>query len=103
MAQNPSNISLPPSITLRRGRKSPNDKIVLFHGYAITLYEYALIGVLIASIDDINYPRERGFDGGERIARYMEECFTKMGVTEKTLKKFQVRPGFSDIRVIDYE
>tara|TARA_R100000789_G_C2969659_1_gene140355 strand:- start:599 stop:829 length:231 start_codon:yes stop_codon:yes gene_type:complete len=75
-------------IKLRRGKKHPDDRIVLINGHQITYKELAKICVIFAKNEDNIYPPPA--QGGQYFVNFLTECMNKRCVDDETMEKYKL-------------
>jgi len=53
------------------GRKSPDDKILLYNGLPVTFEDVALMCLFFVENEERLYPQKNGFMGGELFKEYI--------------------------------
>ena len=75
-------------ITVKRGKKHPDDKIVFINGHQITFKELAKICVIFVVNEDNIYPPPA--EGGQYFINFMTECMDKRCVDDEIMKKYKL-------------
>jgi len=57
------------------GRKSLEDKILLYYGHAVTFEDVALMCLFFVENEERLYPQKNGFKGGELFKEYIAKTF----------------------------
>ena len=76
-------------ITLKPGRKGPNDKIIYYHDKPITMRELGELYALICKNEDELYPKPR-FKGSDMVSAYLNDVKKAGGVTSALTKKYKL-------------
>lgn len=90
MAQNlPSdNEDLSPSFSTMKGKKSEEDKVLLYHGFKIRFVELGEAAAFLYQNEERLYPRSKGFKGGEMLRQFLNECMHRGKLSDDILKKY---------------
>ena len=76
-------------ITMKKGRKGPNDKIIYYHGKPITMKELGELYALICKNEDELYPKPR-FKGSDMVSEFLNDVKKAGGVTPEIKKRYKL-------------
>ena len=69
------------------GKKSPEDKILLYHGHAPTMEDVAKMCLFFKENEDRIYPPSKGFKGGKLFIEYIAKTLVQGKIPEDQIYK----------------
>ena len=70
-----------------QGKKSPDDKILLWHGHAPTMEEVATMCLFFKENEDRIYPPSDGYKGGKLFIEYIAKTLIRGKIPEDSIYK----------------
>ena len=80
-----------------QGRKSEQDKILLYNGKAVAFRDVAMMCIFFMENEDILYPPSRGLKGAEMFKDYIQEVLENRKVP--TDSKYAIRKNHGVVKV----
>jgi hypothetical protein len=78
-----------------QGRKSPDDKILLFNNVAVAFEDVSAMICFFMDNEDTLYPPSRGFKGAEYFKEYIRETLDTRRIPSG--KKYQTNKGLTKV------
>ena len=73
-----------------KGKNPKMDNILKYRGSAIPMDELAMICAFMYWNDDSNYPRQWGYEGGEKFRKFINEAMTVGFPTRESVEKHKL-------------
>ena len=80
-----------------QGRKSEEDKILLYNGKAVAFRDVAMMCIFFMENEDKLYPQSKGLKGAELFKDYIKEVLETRRVPED--KKYAIRKNHGVVKV----
>ena len=83
-------VKLPTSFRFEHGRKDKHgpDYVLLVDGIKITIEKLGIMVGFLCRNEDSIYPPSKGFEGGKRLKRFMDEVMDIGYPTKEIMKRF---------------
>jgi len=78
-----------------KGRKGPQDRILKYHGRAVSFEDVSKMCIFFMENEDNLYPPSKGFKGAEYFKEYVNETLETRQVPSS--KKYQTNKGLTKV------
>ncbi len=84
-------VPLSPNFDVEPGNYGPDDEKLFFNGRMPTILEIAQAIVQFLKNDERNYPKSRGFQGGDMLRKFILEVLFQGKITFDMLRRYHLR------------
>ena len=88
---NDDEVPLSSSFDIAPGNYGPDDERLFFNGRMPTILEIAQVIVHFLKNDERNYPKSRGFQGGDMLRKFILEVLFQGKITFDMLRRYHLR------------
>jgi hypothetical protein len=76
-------------ITYKEGTKGPGDRKVYWNDIPVVFTDIAEIVNVLCKNEDIIYPKEKGYRGGQMLIDFLQEAYDN-GLTDELKKRYRL-------------